>query len=200
MPYREIRALYTPTSIRVYQAYGQAIAQAAIAHGTLVPPFKMERMTWIKPSFLWMMYRSGWGRKDGQECILAIDITREGFEWALQHAVLSTFDPAVHASYGAWQETVAESCVRVQWDPEKDLSLSSIDCRAIQIGLRGEAVERYVHTWIQSITDISDFAHQIEAAVAAGDLIDARALLPDESVYPVSEEISVRLGMQSQQQ
>ncbi|WP_422570328.1 DUF4291 family protein, partial [Erwinia billingiae] len=29
-------------------------------------------MTWIKPSFLWMMYRSGWGMKDpGQKRILA---------------------------------------------------------------------------------------------------------------------------------
>lgn len=30
-----------------------------------------------------MMYRAGWGHKDpGQARILAIDITREGFEWA----------------------------------------------------------------------------------------------------------------------
>lgn len=41
--------------------------------------FKMDRMTWIKPSFLWMMYRSGWATKKDQERILAIDIKREGF-------------------------------------------------------------------------------------------------------------------------
>jgi hypothetical protein len=38
-------------------------------------------MTWIKPSFLWMMYRCGWATKPGQERVLAIQITREGFEW-----------------------------------------------------------------------------------------------------------------------
>ncbi len=44
----------------------------------------------IKPSFLWMTYRSGWGKKDNnQKRILAIDITREGFEWALEHSLLS---------------------------------------------------------------------------------------------------------------
>jgi hypothetical protein len=28
-----------------------------------VPPFKVDRMTWVKPSFLWMTYRSGWATK-----------------------------------------------------------------------------------------------------------------------------------------
>ena len=51
-----IRAVYGEHTIRVYQAYSDPIADAALAHGTFVsPPFKMERMTWIKPSFLWMM-------------------------------------------------------------------------------------------------------------------------------------------------
>jgi hypothetical protein len=46
-------------------------------------------MTWIKPSFLWMAYRSGWGTKPGQERVLAIKIKRSGFEWALMHSSLS---------------------------------------------------------------------------------------------------------------
>jgi len=60
IPLRQIRAVYEDRTIRVYQAYSAAIADTALARGTFVsPPFKMERMTWIKPSFLWMMYRSG---------------------------------------------------------------------------------------------------------------------------------------------
>ncbi|WP_289006256.1 DUF4291 family protein, partial [uncultured Kingella sp.] len=89
-PPKQIRAVYTDTTIRVYQAYSDAIADSALAAGRFVsPPFKMERMTWIKPSFLWMMYRAGWGGKDdNQKRILAIDISRSGFEWALRHACL----------------------------------------------------------------------------------------------------------------
>jgi hypothetical protein len=45
-------------------------------------------MTWIKPSFTWMMHRSGWGAKERQERILAIEFLRSGFEWALAHACL----------------------------------------------------------------------------------------------------------------
>ncbi len=51
-PRRQIRARYTETTIRVYQAYSPAIAEPALRAGTFVPPFKRERMTWIKPSFL----------------------------------------------------------------------------------------------------------------------------------------------------
>ncbi|MFM7200125.1 MAG: DUF4291 family protein, partial [Myxococcota bacterium] len=65
IPTRQIRAVYDDKTIRVYQAYSDAIADSALKHQTFVaPPFKMERMTWIKPSFLWMMYRAGWGYKD----------------------------------------------------------------------------------------------------------------------------------------
>lgn len=42
-------------------------------------------MTWLEPSFLWMMYRSGCAQKEGQERVLAIDVTRSGFEWALRN-------------------------------------------------------------------------------------------------------------------
>lgn len=72
---REIRAFYTNDFIRIYQAYNNCIADSAISNQKFVsPPFKLERTTWIKPSFFWMMYRCGWGYKEGQERILAIDI------------------------------------------------------------------------------------------------------------------------------
>src|ERR1700760_4614262 len=97
IPTRQIRALYDARTIRVYQAYSDTIADAALARGTFVsPPFKMERMTWIKPSFLWMMYRAGWGLKDaGQSRILAIDMSREGFTWALAHSCPSHPDASM---------------------------------------------------------------------------------------------------------
>lgn len=58
---KEIRAVYDDNTIRVYQAYCREIAEEAVMLGTFGKRFKMERMTWIKPSFLWMMYRCGWG-------------------------------------------------------------------------------------------------------------------------------------------
>jgi len=94
-PQREIRANYSDDTIRVYQAYSREIAEPALAAQRFVSPFKMTRMTWIKPSFFWMMYRSGWATKPGQERILAIDIERCEFDWSLLQGCLSHFDPEV---------------------------------------------------------------------------------------------------------
>lgn len=62
---KEIRADYDRDTIVVYQAYRPQIADAALAAGRFVPPFSFGRMTWIKPSFLWLMERSNWGQKSG---------------------------------------------------------------------------------------------------------------------------------------
>lgn len=68
---RVIMAQFNEETVRVYQAYNHTIADQAVKTGSFGSAFKMDRMTWIKPSFLWMMYRAGWGTKEGQERILA---------------------------------------------------------------------------------------------------------------------------------
>lgn len=185
VPVRQIRAVYNDTTIRVYQAYSDMIADSALQHQTFVsPPFKRERMTWIKPSFLWMMYRAGWGYKDeGQRRILAIDISREGFESALAHSCASHPEPGIDAA--AWEALKRGSPVRVQWDPERDLHLRPLEHRAIQIGLGGEAVERYTGEWILGITEVTEQAQRMQALVEEGRLKEATGLLPEEREYVV---------------
>lgn len=179
---RQIRAVYDEKTITVYQAYNKTIAESAVKNQTFVsPPFKMDRMTWIKPSFLWMMYRSGWATKQNQEHVLAIKISREGFEWALQNACLSHFDPDVHGSHEEWKEQLQNSPVRIQWDPERDIHMNKLDYRAIQMGLSGVAVNQYAKEWIREISDISGFIKTIKSAIESGQKISGR--LPVERQY-----------------
>lgn len=180
-PLRQVRALHDAETLVVYQAYTPAIAAPTVAAGTFVAPFRRERMTWIKPSFLWMMYRSGWATKPGQERVLAITITRAGFEWALAHASLS-------------HERDPTAPVRVQWDPERSLTLDRLDHRAIQVGLGGEAVARYVDEWITGIEDVTPLAHEIAALVAAGDHAAARRVLPAERPLPLPAHVAASVG------
>lgn len=181
---REIRAVFDNTTITVYQAYNKYIAQAAVKAQTFVPPFKEDRMTWIKPSFLWMMYRSGWATKENQEHVLAIRIKRSGFEWMLANACLSHFVPDVHGTEADWQHILAKSPVRMQWDPEKNIHLHKLDYRSIQIGLSGIAVKKYIQEWIVDITDITAHCHAIHALVKDRNLVAAQAMLPEEKIYP----------------
>jgi hypothetical protein len=96
-----IRALFDANSIVMYQAYSDAIADAALAAGRFVPPFSMGRMTWIKPSFLWLMHRSNWAHKPNQTRVLRVRITREGWDHALSKGVLTSYEPRAHASDSA---------------------------------------------------------------------------------------------------
>lgn len=74
-PQRRIRAAYTADTITVYQAYAPEIGQAAAREGRFPAAWKRDRMTWVKPSFLWMMYRCGWATKPDQETVLAVEST-----------------------------------------------------------------------------------------------------------------------------
>ncbi|AKA01217.1 hypothetical protein SAZ_00605 [Streptomyces noursei ZPM] len=191
---RFVRAQYTADTITVYQAYPPQIALPAVTTGKFVAPFKRDRMTWIKPSFRWMMYRSGWATKPGQERVLAIQISRTGFEWALRHACLSHFEPGLHGSESAWRSLKSSSPVRVQWDPERATDLSPLADRAIQVGLSGEAVDLYVDQWITEIRDITPLVRAIHEDVQAGRQDSADAAVPAEVCYPLPSDIRSRLG------
>lgn len=182
MPH-EIRAVHDDETITVYQAYRAAIALPALEAQRFVPPFKRDRMTWIKPSFLWMMYRSGWATKEGQEHVLAVRLRRAGFDAAVAGACLSHYSPGVHADRAEWSRLLRGSPVRVQWDPERSLQLQPLGYRSLQLGLSGDAVHRYVDDWTVDIRDVTDLAHTVHALVKDGALDEARALLPDERVY-----------------
>ncbi|MEV6509273.1 DUF4291 domain-containing protein [Streptomyces sp. NPDC051642] len=184
-PQRGIRAVHSESTITVYQAYPPEIGLPAAREGRFPVVWKRDRMTWIKPSFLWMMYRCGWGAKAGQETVLAVEITRDGFEWALRHACLSSYVSGVHRDRTAWQRQLKRAPARVQWDPERDLRLQPLPYRALQLGLSGEAVRRYADEWTVAIRDVTPLAHEIRALVSGGDLDSAAQLLPRERPYPL---------------
>ena len=188
-PLREIRADFDAKSIVVYQAYNDAIADAALSEGRFVAPFSMRRMTWIKPSFLWLMARSNWGQKSGQENILAIRIRRTGWERALSRAVLTSFEPRIHGVESKWRSEFENAVVHVQWDPERSIGLERLPYRAIQIGLSGPAVRKYVTEWIVRINDVTPLAREISALVSGDDMSSATAKLPTERPYPLSDEL-----------
>lgn len=183
-PQREIRAVHTASTITVYQAYSPGIGLPAARTGRFPGRWKRDRMTWIKPSFLWMMYRCGWGTKDGQETVLAVEISRDGFEWAVRQACLSSYVHGVYPDQATWQRRLKRSPTRVQWDPERDLHLRPLPYRSLQLGLSGEAVRRYADEWITGITDVTPLAREIRTLVGDGDIDAAARLLPAERPYP----------------
>jgi hypothetical protein len=193
----EIRARFDDSVIRVYQAFSPEVALPALVAGRFVPPFKMSRMTWIKPSFNWMMYRSGFASKPGQEYVLGIDIRREGFEWALEHGVLSAFVPELHGSEKHWERLCCNSSVRIQWDPERTWDLRKVhDQKTIQIGLTGPAINKYVNEWIVSIENVTPIAESIARFVSRG-VPPFKRPDQEEKTYPATSRLVRKLVVYS---
>lgn len=186
-PKYRIRAAHTADTVTVYQAYPPHIGLPAARDGRFPAAWKRDRMTWIKPSFLWMMYRCGWGTKEGQETVLAVEISRSGFAWALRNSCLSHHVPELHGDRADWQRALRRAPARVQWDPERDLRLNPLPYRSLQLGLAREAAHRYADEWITGITDVTDLAGEVHRLVRAGQPDAAARLLPRETPYPVED-------------
>ncbi|MFD8635215.1 MULTISPECIES: DUF4291 domain-containing protein [unclassified Streptomyces] len=184
VPTRQIRAAHTDTTVTVYQAYAPHLGDPAARDGRFPAAWKRERMTWIKPSFLWMMYRCGWATKPDQETVLAVEITRAGFDHALRHACLSHFEHGTHTDREAWKRSLRDSSARVQWDPERDLHLGPLPYRSLQLGLSGPFSRAYADEWTVSIRDVTPLAREVHGLVRSGETAAARALLPVETPYP----------------
>lgn len=202
-PYREIRGIFTPDAIRVYQAFPNAIAQPALERQRFVAPFRFDGITtWIKPSFLWMMTRSNWGRwcrknrgkepeHEGDTTILAIMIERACFDRLLACARPTHREERPDLDTGGWKSWMRGADVLVQWDPEKDLAGSRRSFKAIQIGLKRHAIDDYN----RSIVSIEDMSPMIAEIKASANLEEKVARMPLERPYPVAPEIGRSLHM-----
>ena len=189
---KEVFAQYDRRCVRVYQAYNSAIAEA-VALQTFGESFNLNRMTWIKPSFLWMMYRSNWGTKKNQECILAIDVYQETFEGLLAKAVLTSPD-AAGCDGLQWRRDFESAEVYCQWDPDRNPSGAPIGRAAIQIGLKGETLSEFLRTGIHRIEDLTPSVRKWNEQRKAGKL--SAKSLPAERLYPLTNQaVRKRLSM-----
>ena len=184
---KEIFAQYNKQCIRVYQAYNTIIAKEAIALQTFGENFNINRMTWIKPSFLWLMYRSNWGTKKNQECILAIDIYQSKFNQLLEKAVLTSPDSIMYTNNIQWRKAFDETTVYCQWDSDRSINGNAINRAAIQIGLKGSTLRDFLDTGIYYIEDITPLVRKWNEQRKNGRLNSKD--LPVEKIYPIKNQV-----------
>jgi Domain of unknown function (DUF4291) len=178
---QHILAQFDEDTIIVYQAYRPSIGRFAVENGYFGGDFKYSRMSWIKPNFLWMMYRCQWGQAEGQEVVLAIRLRRRFFDSLLVQAVPSSFDAEAFPSREDWTTAVARSDVRLQWDPDHLPTGEKCERRAIQLGLRGAALEAYGKREVVQIIDVSAFV--AEQRVNIHEWKTGKLMTPIERVY-----------------
>ncbi|KAJ9659080.1 hypothetical protein H2198_003369 [Neophaeococcomyces mojaviensis] len=207
--HRQIRAVYDDETITVYQAYNESIANAAVQQQRLsASPLFLTRRTWIKPSWNWMMYRSGYSYKDAnQSNILALKIKRSFFEKLLMAAVLTN----------AKDVKRDEMTVSVQWDPERNVRIGRLDegtkgvrgsgapgVRSIQIGIPAMRNQDWLDEGIVGIEDVTwrarelkrvlDDSRENKTSLSEKDLVKM-GLIPEEKIYVLPEEVAKVVGI-----
>lgn len=195
--FREIRAIHDSDTLRVYQAYNADIADAAVSANSFKAPMEAgtwspTRISWIKPSAVWMAYRCGWTTlKDANQArVLALDVSRVRFQSLLLEAKVS-------------DDSAPGECkhypVVVQWDPERFMSPKSTRgkealtaevrfMRSIQIGIKGTALAERTFLdpgFVLKITDVSESFERAHCALMASPP-DVRAAA--EALWPERQE------------
>jgi hypothetical protein len=193
---RVLLAEFDADGVWVYQAFSVGIAQYALKERRFGGEFKLSRMSWIKPSFGWMLYRSSYASLPGQERILKIKINHESFRAILARGVPSSFDSNLFSTFEQWQTAVESSEVRYQWDPDRDLALRRLAHRALQLGLRGHTLARYAHEWILDIADVTAVAHSVQGGLAENNF-PGTIQLPHEREYPLDSALRHAIGIAS---
>jgi Domain of unknown function (DUF4291) len=185
---KHILAHYDADTIVVYQAYRPSIGEYAIKHCAFGGGFSYARMSWVKPNFLWMMYRSGWGTKEGQETTLGLRLRRQFFDSILVQAVASSLNQSDQVSQEAWRASIGSSNVRLQWDPDHDPHGNAVARRAIQLGLRGQVLEDFGKRELLEVIDMTEFVsgqRELLSRVGIGEL-----RTPVERVY-VPDDVAI---------
>ncbi len=192
---QEIRANYDNNTITVYQAYGKAIALPALKNNRFEKPFSFNRMTWIKPSYLWLMERSNWGTKSNQEYILGIKIKKTAWEKALSLGVLTHPDKAIYKNGWDWEQQFKKAKIHIQWDPERSLRGKKLNIRSIQVGVSRFLIEEYNEEWIHEIVDLTPLTKKINQLRKQGKYKEVKRLLPKEKIYHLPKDIEQKIGV-----
>jgi len=183
-------------SIVVYQAYKDSIADFAVKNQYLGgSDYSYNRMSWIKPNFLWMMYRCGWAKKENQERVLAFWVDKIDFESILKEAVLSSFNQKYYDNNDQWKNELNSKEVRLQWDPDHDPFGNKVERRAIQLGLKGNVLQKFGREHVKQIDDITDFVKQQRQLLESNQL--DKLLVPVETVFKMTDsKQNERIGIE----
>lgn len=183
---RQIIGCREDENLIVYQAFNPQIAEYAVANQQFGgPAYSFNRMSWIKPGFLWMMYRAGWASKEQQERILRITLPLVHFKTILGQATFSSYQEEVYETHDNWKTALDKTEVRLQWDPDHDPFGNKEERKAIQLGMKGELLKKFCTQWIVKIEDITDFVKAVHKKALAKNMEEL--LVPCEEVIEIND-------------
>lgn len=190
---RQIIGYEEEGGVYLYQSFDAATAAYAVVRqkfgGT---SYDFAETAWMTPSFLWMMDYSGWSSKPGKNRVLAIQISREGFEEILREGVYDKFNEDMYDEESVWREAVQNSDVRIEWDNDYNVKGKKLSRETLQIGLKSTVLVNFNRKYIQRIVDVTPFA---EKQYKKMDENPEEVLVVEEKVLDLPEDIIERYSL-----
>lgn len=182
---------FSGSAILLYQAFNSEIADYAVREQKFegAPGYNEKRMTWTKPNFLWMMFRSGWAKKSNQERILGIWLKLDAFHELLQltRRTNSQNTSTKHEKIGS------QGSVVLQWDPDHTPMGDHMKKRAIQIGIKGvpwwKTGERF-----EQILDLTPLVRNLREFATSKTGLYPSLFVPQEKIYVLPANIAKIAG------
>jgi hypothetical protein len=100
-----------------------------------------------------------------------------------------TYKEHIYKTQKNWKEKLNTTSVRIQWGPEKKLKLGNLNYKSIQIGVKGDALKKYIKDWIVQIDNITNLSKEIYNSISNTDIEKAKDKLPFKKVYPSPDTI-----------
>jgi len=116
----------------------------------------LNRMTWLKTSLLWTMWRSAWATKPNQEAILKIDVPEEYIDELYARARRTKDAPLKHPVL--LQRDPDRKIVRRRWKKdarENDTSMFVSGDKTVHFGIRGTELDYFIAIAQEQISDIT---------------------------------------------
>lgn len=186
---RPLLATWDETSVVVWQAHRPEVADELLARGRPGgTSWRTDRVTRMRTSLPSLLGRCDWCRRPGRERLLALRLSRDGFDAMLRQAVHGEFEPANYATRGAWQLATRYGAVTLTWHPDRDALGRELPRQAPRIAVRDDALRRLTTDWVLALEDWTPW---VQRARAAG---DPELPLPVLRPYPAPEALVDRLA------
>jgi hypothetical protein len=176
---KHIVGVFSSSAFLLYQAFNDQIADYAVANQKFegAPGYSESRMTWTKPNFLWMMYRSNWAKRANQTRILGLWLKLDSFHELLQ-STRKTIDKGKDTKHGA----SSSGAVTIQWDPDHTPNGDEMTKRALQIGVKSvswwKTGERF-----EGIVDMTPLVVAIRDHAKTKNGLYPKLFIPQEKLY-----------------
>jgi hypothetical protein len=179
-----LRAHFDDTTVTVLQSHAVELAEQVVAAGRFnVPGWHPGRTTRFRLSLGSALLRSERGMKPGRERLLAVKLSRSGFDELLNMAVLDDYVPALYPSRHAFRLATRFAQVLVSWHDDVDADGVELGAATVRVALRESALRAFTERWVVAVEDWTPL-------LAPGAELPAFELRP----YPLLPAIARQLG------